>query len=158
MLDARRRAASTRRFLRNVVTDLGDHVTSEIAREQLTIPLGIRRRRHTIVAAVERDGRHADLWPHGQTLLGLLDRRVSGRQREAMPVRMDDDLDEVGVVERRRRPRVRGIVEAPFRRPQPPQKLAQLVTMSLETRSPPFTVEVVLVPPRSACRPITGSP
>src|ERR1043166_3243512 len=63
-----------------------------------------------------------------------------------MAVRVDDDVDEVGVVEGRGGARVGRLVEAPRGRPEPPQQLAEIVAVLRETGAAALVVEVVLVP------------
>ena len=55
--------------------------------------------RQTVVGAVERDRRCFDLRPCSQPALGRLETRIAFRVQVAMTIRVDDAIDEVGIVE-----------------------------------------------------------
>ncbi len=65
-----------------------------------------------------------------------------------MPVGMDDDLDEVGVVERAGRALERRDVEGPGRRPLAPQQARDAATIFGESAATAFAVKVILIPER----------
>ena len=60
---------------------------------------GCGRWAHAVVGAVKADRRHADGRLLREALLGLRQSRVTRNETETMPVRVDDNLDEVRVVE-----------------------------------------------------------
>ena len=74
------------------------------------------------------------------------ERRVAGSVAVAVPVGLDHDLDEIGIVERGRAPLEGRLVEAPFRRPQLPQQPADVAPVLGEAGAAALGVEVVLVP------------
>ena len=63
-----------------------------------------------------------------------------------MPVGVDHDVDEVGIVEARRGALERPLVEPPVGRPELPQEPADVPPVLLETGTPALGVEVPLVP------------
>jgi hypothetical protein len=63
-----------------------------------------------------------------------------------MAIRVHADVDEVGIVERRRGGRVRRVVEIPRRRPELPEQAAERTAIEREARAAAFGIEVVLVP------------
>ena len=89
---------------------------------------------------------HDDRWPLGQVTLDHVEAWITCRIAVTMPVRVDDDLDEIRVVERWRGPLERGVVESPGRRPVAPQEPADLATVRLEAGPAAVHVEVPLVP------------
>jgi hypothetical protein len=105
-----------------------------------------RRRAHTVVAAVEADRRHRDRRLRRQAPLDARIRRITGDEPEAVAVRMDHHVDEVGVVERLRAALEGGVVEAPARRPGLPQQPAQRAPIAGQPGTAAFAVKVVLVP------------
>ena len=52
-----------------------------------------------VVAPLGRDRRDTDRWLRRQASLGVLDRGIAGREPVAVPIGVDDHLDEVGIVE-----------------------------------------------------------
>ena len=65
-----------------------------------------------------------------------------------MPIRVDDDVDEVGIVESARRSVEGRVVERPFWRPHAPQEARDPSSVLLETPPATLAVEVVLIPER----------
>src|SRR5262245_16443219 len=63
-----------------------------------------------------------------------------------MPVGMNHDVNEVGIVERRSSPLVGVVGEVPARRPLLPQVTADLMSIRLQPGTPALGVEVVLIP------------
>ena len=84
--------------------------------------------------------------PGGEALLDRFEARIAGGVAVTVPVGVDHDRHEVGIVERRRRELVAGIVEAPARRPLLPQQAADLAPVLLQPQAPALGVEVPLVP------------
>jgi hypothetical protein len=72
-------------------------------------------RYHAIIGAMKDDGGHADLRLRRQSRLDRRIAGIAGDAAEAMPIGMDDDIDEIVVVERRSRPLERRVVERPAR-------------------------------------------
>ena len=65
-----------------------------------------------------------------------------------MPVRMDDHLDEVRIVEGARRALERRLVESPRRRPHAPQEARDPAPVLGQAAPSALTVEIILVPER----------
>src|ERR1051326_8919775 len=95
---------------------------------------------------MHHDRRNRDGRPPGQASLRLLDLRIAGYKPEAMPVRVDDHLNEVRIFERGGGAVVRRRVEAPARRPKAPEQPAKVVAILVEPGPSALTVEVILVP------------
>jgi hypothetical protein len=64
---------------------------------------------------LQHDGRYRDRRARREPLLDALKRRVTWRVAEAVPVGLDDDVDEIRIVERRRWALEGRIVEFPGR-------------------------------------------
>src|SRR4029079_4091231 len=78
--------------------------------------------------------------------LGVFDSRISRHQAKTVTIGVDHDGNEVRILEGRRCAVVGRLVEAPIRRPELPQQLAELMAIEFETCAPAFTMEVVLIP------------
>ena len=63
------------------------------------VPVGGLERVDAIVAAVQGNGRHRNHWLRGQLRFDLVVGRITAHIAEPVAVRVDDDLDEVGIVE-----------------------------------------------------------
>ena len=123
-----------------------DDATFEGAAPEDGVSFGGPHGRHNVIGAMQHDGGHRDSRACGQALLGGLDGRIARDESIAMAVRMDHDVDEVRIVERARRSIVRRVIEIPARRPETPEKLAELMAISRETRPAALAVKVVLIP------------
>jgi hypothetical protein len=95
-----------------------------------------RRSHDAVVGAVEDDGRHRNRRTLGQPGLGIFEARLARSIADAVPVGVDHDVDEVGVVERRRRA-VEGVVgETPRWRYLPPEMAADVTPVRLQPARP----------------------
>ena len=133
-------------FLRQVVADGGTEDAPLLPAGEARAGIGRcgRLAEDAVVVAVERDGRDRDDRLRGQTRLDRGHGRIAIDQRVAVAVRMEDHRHEVRVVEGRRGAVVGRVIEAPSRRPQPPQEAAQLAPVLLEPAPAALAVEVVL--------------
>ena len=104
-----------------------------------------------VVGAVQDDARHGDRRALGEAALDVVEARIAGRVAVAVPVGVDHDVDEVGIVERRRGVLEGRVVEAPGRRPFPPQQPAELAAVLRQAGAPALGVEVPLVPEARSC-------
>src|SRR5580704_3250764 len=109
-----------------------------------------RGRNYAVRVPIDRDGWNGDLRLSREAHFNLIIPRIAraGREAVAMPVGMDDDSDEVGVVEGARRSVEGRIVERPVRRPHAPTEARDLPPVLLEATPSPLVVEVILVPER----------
>ena len=94
-----------------------------------------------VVGSVERDARSLNLGPLGELLLHGFETFFTRRVSDAMAIGVDDHIDEVGIVERRRRAIVDFVGEMPTRRPELPQQLAQTLAIGLQRSPAGFGVE-----------------
>ncbi len=77
---------------------------------------------------------------------------IARDQRVAVTVGMDHDIDEIGVVERRRACLERRVVECPFRRPHRPELAGKATPVALQRAAAAFVVEEILIPERGLLR------
>src|SRR6476660_5319251 len=78
--------------------------------------------RDAIVCAIQRDRRHIDFRTLSQAALHLLKAGVSGRVADSMTIRVNHQVHEVGIVERRRGAVKSLIGEMPSRGPVLPEE------------------------------------
>jgi len=123
-----------------------NHTVLVCRSKESALLLGPARREHPVSRAMQRDGRHSDSRLGRQLAFDLLDRRVSGHDAVAMPVRVDDDIDEIRVVEGNGGLLVRRVIEAPVGRPQLPEELAQRAAILSEASAAALGLKIVLVP------------
>src|SRR5262249_27276258 len=98
------------------------------------------------VRSMQDDRWHGDRRPCGEAMLDRVEAWIARRIPVAMPVRVDDDVDEIRIVERWRGLLERGIVELPGGRPVAPQEPADLAPVGLEAAATALRVEIHLVP------------
>jgi hypothetical protein len=79
-------------------------------------------------------------------MLCFLHRGVPRYERKSMPVGVDDDFNKIRIVEGDRGPRVGLFIEIPGRRPQPPQKSANVTAILRQAGPSALGVKIVLVP------------
>src|SRR5262249_59076762 len=94
--------------------------------------VGPRRTAHTVVAALEHDRGYGDGRLLREQVLQLLVPGIAVDEPVPVSVRVDDDLDEVGVVQAGRAARERRGGRGPRRRPHAPQEPAELVAAAVE--------------------------
>src|SRR6187402_1680289 len=90
------------------------------AREALQAGLAASWGTDAISVSLKGDRRDGDRWQGRQAALDVIELWIAIDQSIAMPVRVDDDIDEIRVVERGGRARVGIVVEMPGWRPQRP--------------------------------------
>src|SRR5204863_5060379 len=112
-------------FLRDVVSDHRDDPALVSAGEQMSLGVPGLRLSDPVAAALQYDRGHLDRWLRGEALLDLFEIGIARGIAEAVPVGVNDDIDEIRVVERGRRALVGRIVKLPVRRPELPQQLAE---------------------------------
>ncbi len=107
-----------------------------------------RRTRHSVVGTIKNDGWHPNRRPLRKEFLDLFETRVARRVVVSVPIRMNDHIDEVRVVERARSPVERLVGKSPRRRPRFPKQPAQAPTIGFESCTTTLGVEVPLIPKR----------
>ena len=85
--------------------------------------------RRTVGVTLERDRGHGDDGRGRKPVLEVVVARLTGSDTEAPPVIVDDDVDVVRVVERRRAPVERLVVEVPLWRRRVPDELGEVVAV-----------------------------
>ena len=105
------------------------------------------RMRRAVGIAFERDRRHGDHRACREPLFQLVILRLALGQAEPPAIVVDDDIDVIGVVERRGAAIERRVVEAPFRRRGLPDQLRELVPVLLVAGAAALRREVELIPP-----------
>src|SRR5262245_64360677 len=104
----------------------GDNATTDELREDSTVGgIVLAGASQAVVRAVQRDRRDVDFRTARQLTLDRLEPRLALRVQVAVAIRVDDAVDEVRIVERRRGLLVRGIGELPGGRPLLPEQLAE---------------------------------
>ena len=91
---------SRRIFLGQVVPGIRNDTVLSIARESRRGGFSIRCRYNAVGISVHRDRWHADSRLRGKPLLEILILRVASGVAESVTIRMDHDIDVVGIVER----------------------------------------------------------
>ena len=103
--------------------------------------------RRAVGVALEGDRGHGDDRGFGEPILQLVVLGLAVGQPEPPAVVVDDDVDVIRVVERRRAAIEGGIVEAPLRRSGPPDQLGEVAPVLVVAGPAAVGGEVVLVPP-----------
>lgn len=139
-----------RALLRQIVAGPGEHAPLEESLELARVMRGAGV--DAVAVAVDRDGGDANRRLCGEL---RLDSRIGGIARNqpiAVTVGMDHDVDEIGVVERRRACLERRIVKRPSWRPHRPELAAKTAPVALERAAAALVVEEILVPQRRLLR------
>ena len=144
---------------RHEVAGAVDDAARDELRERRAL-VGILRGRsaETVAPAIQRDRRRLDTWTLRETLLGLEEPRFTWRVADAVAIRVNHHVDEVGVVERCGGPFVGLGRELPGRRPGLPQEPADRATILLEADAPALGVEVVPDTRARARAPVAPAP
>src|SRR5688572_5335029 len=113
--------------------------------------IGILRGRpaESVAAAVEGDRGRFNPRTFGELPFDLDEPRFTGRIADAVTIRVDHHIDEIGIVERRCGLLVGLVRELPRRRPRFPQEPADRAAIALEADTTALGVEVVLIPERA---------
>ena len=108
----------------------------------------IRRsaRLQRIIFAVQRHRRNQDLRLLPKARFEIIIGRIACRQAEVKTIGMNDDIDEVGIVERMRGPLERYVIKFPVRRPLLPQEPTEGAAMCGETLASTLGLEEMLIP------------
>src|SRR4029453_14538897 len=104
------------------------------------------RRRQADSVAMQHDRRNRNLWLCSQALFDRFEARITVSVAETVTVRMDHNVDEVRIVERRCGAVIGRVIELPIRRPQSPQQSTKLAPVSLQSRAAALGVKVILIP------------
>src|SRR5262245_59876370 len=81
-----------------------DHWSCDQCRQLITlVRVFYRRSSDAIISAAQRDRRDVDLRPLRETLFHLDEPRLAGRIADAMTIRMNHEVYEIGIIERRSR-------------------------------------------------------
>ncbi|KTB63363.1 hypothetical protein AO063_13595 [Pseudomonas fluorescens ICMP 11288] len=110
-----------------------------------------RGRADAIIGTAQRNARHRNRRLQRQCLLDGFQRRVAGGVQEAMAIGMNDHLDKIRVIKRRRGLGVEARPCGPGRRPQRPQQLAQPAAIGGQTVHATLGVKVELIPQAVLC-------
>ncbi len=105
-----------------------------------------RRPRDPIVCAVKRDRGALDFWALRQLHLDRLKAFLARSVPDPVPVRMDDDIDEIGIVEGNGSAVIGVVGEVPVGGPSLPKEAAKRPPVGLQARPSTFSIEVVLIP------------
>ena len=87
------------RFPGQEVSGDRNHAPLIRAGEKPRVTLGAFNRRDAVTGAVEYDRRYADLGHRREPLLDCFQGRIARRPAESVPIGMDYDIDEIGIVE-----------------------------------------------------------
>ena len=101
----------------NVVADAGQHATLVMSDEVESVRVRGWRRINAIVRPAQGDCRHANCGLPCKFTLDCLQCRIAKSVAIAVAIRMDDDIDEIWIVERRCRSGIGRLVELPSGRP-----------------------------------------
>src|SRR5262249_27399411 len=108
--------------------------------------LPVARGYDAIRVAIQCDGGCLGRWQGREAPLQVGVLRISFGQAETMPITVNDNVDVVRIVVRRRRPFEDGVVEGPLGRPLFPQQAGDLTAVARQPGAAALTVEVELVP------------
>jgi hypothetical protein len=107
---------------------------------------------HAIGVAVDRDRWNGDRRLRREPGLDRSIGGIAGDEPVAMPVGVDDDLDEVVIVESARGALKRRLVERPGRRPHPPEQAGDGAPVLRQAAPAALAMEIILVPQRRLLR------
>src|SRR5215210_4394358 len=103
--------------------------------------------RRAVGITFEGDGRDTDRRSRGEPFLQFIILPLAVGQTEPPAVIVNNDVDVIRVVERRRAVGERRVVEAPLRGTELPNQLVEVVPVFLVTDPAAFRGEIELVPP-----------